>query len=186
MARAARALFVGRFQPFHQGHRAIVDHLLKQEVNGQPIRGVVIGIGSSQVSHTLHDPMTAGERHEVVTASVHDLIDKGIDISILPIPDLNHHSLWVSHVVALCPRFSLVFTNTRLDRTLFLEAGYPVADSYYLRREVLSATSIRQRMTEGQGWEELVMPAAVPLLEELGIPQRLKDLLSTEGEGRSS
>ena len=175
-----RALFVGRFQPFHRGHRAVVDHLLKQQLAGEHVRGVVIGIGSSQVSHTVHDPMTAGERYEVVAASVHDLVDKGIEVSIVPIPDLNHHSLWVSHVVALCPRFGLVFTNTRLDRTLFSEAGYAVADTYFLRRDILAATNVRQLMIQDGEWQPLVEPGAVPLLQGFEIPGRLRSLKTTE------
>ena len=63
-----RALFVGRFQPFHLGHFKVI-----QEIFGsyEP----VIIIGSAELSHTTADPFTAGERYEMISRS---LMDAGI------------------------------------------------------------------------------------------------------------
>ena len=47
-----RALYIGRFQPFHLGHLHIVKYIL--EVSKE----VIIAIGSSG-SHTVHNPFTA-------------------------------------------------------------------------------------------------------------------------------
>src|SRR5256885_9498938 len=54
-----RALFVGRFQPFHRGHLSMVKRIL--ESNSE----IIVGIGSAQYSHTGENPFTAGERYEI-------------------------------------------------------------------------------------------------------------------------
>src|SRR5207245_2773190 len=57
---SGRALFVGRFQPFHRGHLATVRRIL--ETNDE----IIVGIGSAQYSHTGENPFTAGERYEMI------------------------------------------------------------------------------------------------------------------------
>ena len=47
-----RGLYVGRFQPFHNGHKAVID-LLCNEVDE-----LIIGIGSAQMSHDIRHPFT--------------------------------------------------------------------------------------------------------------------------------
>ena len=51
-----RALFVGRFQPFHLGHQEAILHILREHEE------VIIVIGSAQNSHDINNPFTAGER----------------------------------------------------------------------------------------------------------------------------
>ncbi|MEM2915309.1 MAG: adenylyltransferase/cytidyltransferase family protein, partial [Candidatus Bathyarchaeia archaeon] len=53
---SSRALYVGRFQPFHLGHLEAVKYMLRNS------KEVIIVIGSAQESHTLTNPFTAGER----------------------------------------------------------------------------------------------------------------------------
>ncbi|MCL4518781.1 MAG: adenylyltransferase/cytidyltransferase family protein, partial [Thaumarchaeota archaeon] len=49
-------LFIGRFQPFHLGHLSTVKFALKH------VKQLYILVGSSQKSHELKNPFTAGER----------------------------------------------------------------------------------------------------------------------------
>ncbi|MGF3523208.1 MAG: adenylyltransferase/cytidyltransferase family protein, partial [Candidatus Bathyarchaeia archaeon] len=51
-----RGLYVGRFQPFHLGHLDAIQKILEE------VEEIVIVIGSSQYSHNIHNPFTAGER----------------------------------------------------------------------------------------------------------------------------
>ena len=55
-----RALFIGRFQPFHKGHLKIIQQA--SETYDQ----ILVGIGSSQYSHTVDNPFTAEERTEMI------------------------------------------------------------------------------------------------------------------------
>ena len=58
-----RGLFVGRFNPFHKGHLKAVQDILEQEDE------IIIAIGSTQQSHTVSDPFTAGERVLMIISS---------------------------------------------------------------------------------------------------------------------
>ncbi|MHA1450429.1 MAG: adenylyltransferase/cytidyltransferase family protein, partial [Candidatus Hodarchaeales archaeon] len=52
-----RALFLGRFNPFHLGHLAAIEYIRKDK----DVQEVVIGIGSSDKSFSLIHPFSAGE-----------------------------------------------------------------------------------------------------------------------------
>ena len=99
-----RGLFVGRFQPLHLGHVSIIEKALEQ------VEELVIGIGSAECSYTTKDPFTAGERIEMILRASEEL---GWKKKIIPIPirDVNRYSIWVSHVVSLCPDFDIVFSK---------------------------------------------------------------------------
>jgi len=51
-----RGLLVGRMQPVHLGHLQVIRRILDE------VDEVIIGVGSAQLSHTIKDPFTAGER----------------------------------------------------------------------------------------------------------------------------
>ncbi|HDJ89497.1 MAG TPA: nicotinamide-nucleotide adenylyltransferase, partial [Thermoprotei archaeon] len=55
-----RGLFIGRFQPFHLGHFYALKWILSK------VDEVIIGIGSAQVSYTIKNPFTLGERIEMI------------------------------------------------------------------------------------------------------------------------
>ena len=52
------SLFIGRFQPFHKGHKAIVDRLLKEK------KSVVIAIRNTPLSE--ENPFTLKQRKEAI------------------------------------------------------------------------------------------------------------------------
>jgi nicotinamide-nucleotide adenylyltransferase len=51
-----RGCYIGRFQPYHDGHHEMVATI------AEDVDELVLGIGSAGDSHTPHDPFTAGER----------------------------------------------------------------------------------------------------------------------------
>lgn len=56
-------VFIGRFQPFHNGHKHIIDHALKQSEH------VIILIGSSHEPRTLRNPWKFAEREQFMRAA---------------------------------------------------------------------------------------------------------------------
>ena len=171
---AKRALFIGRFQPFHKGHLEAVKMILKENDE------IIIAIGSAQYSHKLENPFTAGERIVMVRMA---LENEGIDLKqvwIIPIPDVHVHMMWVSEVVGYTPKFNVVYTNEPLTRRLFMEAGFDVRPIPFIKRKVYSATEIRKRMIENGNWEELVPKAVAEYIREIDGVQRVKDLAKTD------
>ena len=169
-----RGLFVGRFQPFHVGHLKAVKDILEK------LDELVIVVGSSQYSHRVDNPFTAGERVTMIRTA---LEEEGISPSrywIVPVPDVHVHMTWVAQVLGYTPKFSVVYTNEPLTRRLFIEAGYDVKPVPFYRREVYSATEIRKRMLNGKNWEGLLPSSVVKFIKEIDGVKRLRDLAKTD------
>jgi len=169
-----RALYPGRFQPFHSGHLEAVRYILRNTSE------IIIMIGSALQSHTLRNPFTAGERITMVRLALNEA---GIDPDkyyIVPVPDLEIHGIWVSHVCSLVPRFDVVYSNEPLTRRLFIEAGFTVKNIPFYRRAQCSATEIRDRMLQGVSWESLLPKSVANYIKEIRGVERLRDLAKTD------
>ncbi|MCI4328233.1 MAG: nicotinamide-nucleotide adenylyltransferase, partial [Thermoplasmata archaeon] len=130
--------------------------------------------GSSQASFTLDNPFTGGERFEMIERA---LLEAGIsNYHPLPIPDIERHSVWVSHVVSLLPTFDRVYTNNPLTRELFERAGHAVEATPLFDRGRWEGTRVRSTMEEGGAWTELVPPSVARYLEEIHGPERLRTI----------
>ena len=169
-----RGVFVGRFQPFHKGHLEFVKKMMKE------VDELVLIVGSSQYSHKLDNPFTAGERITMIRKAVEEA---GIELSkiwIIPVPDVHQHALWVSQIVGYSPKFDVVYANEPLTRRLFTEAGFEVEQMHLINREVYLATEIRNRMKAKENWEELVPSSVAKFIKEIGGDVRLCDLNKTD------
>lgn len=169
-----RGVFVGRFQPFHNGHLKAVKGILRN------VDELVIVVGSSQYSHRMKNPFTSGERITMIRRA---LEEEGIQPSrywIVPVPDTHVHMIWVSQVVGYTPRFSVVYTNDPLTRRLFVERGFEVEPVPFHEREIYSATEIRKRILGGENWQELVPKGGAQIIKEIGGVERLQDLTKTD------
>ena len=169
-----RALYIGRFQPFHLGHLNVVSSISRE------FDGVLVGIGSAQESHTLSNPFTAGERHLMIQKS---LDAAGVrNYFVIPIPDVGRNALWVSHVQSLVPPFQVFVSNNALPRRLFQESGYQIRGAPFYEREKFSGTRIRQAMLQAEGWQELVPKEVVGVIEEVRGIERMRDLSQADEE----
>lgn len=166
-----RGLYVGRFQPFHNGHKAVID-LLCNEVDE-----LIIGIGSAQMSHDIRHPFTAGERVLMIQRV---LADAKIPVYIIPLEDIKRNALWVAHVVSMVPPFDVVYTSNPLVIRLFTEAGFRVESPPMYQRQELSGTAIRQKMLEGDEWKQYVPEAAGLVIESVGGVERICDISRTD------
>lgn len=59
-------VFIGRFQPFHNGHKAVIDAALKQA------KEVIVVVGSSFSARNIRNPFTFQERKEMIEAVYKD------------------------------------------------------------------------------------------------------------------
>jgi len=169
-----RGLFVGRFQPPHVGHCEAIKALLKE------VDELVIVIGSSQFSHELNHPFTAGERMVMVRKALDEMgIDPG-RCYIVSVPDVETHSIWVSLVRAYAPSFDVVYSNEPLTRRLFEESGLTVKNVPFHRRELYSATEVRRRMLAGERWRDLVLKGVADYVESIDGVGRLRALIKTD------
>jgi nicotinamide-nucleotide adenylyltransferase len=162
-----RGVLIGRYQPFHRGHLAVV-----REIRGaRPDEPLILGVGSAQASYTWTNPFTAGERVELIEAALGEAAIGGV--AVVPIPDIDRHALWVAHVESLLPKFERVYTNNPLTRTLFERSGYVVESPALVERERWEGAKVRVALADDRGWKELLPPGVARLLGEWHAPQRL-------------
>ena len=169
-----RGFYIGRYQPFHDGHQHMVE-----EIAGE-VDELVVGIGSAGDSHTTRNPFTAGERVMMVTKAVEEL---DATTYVVPIEDLDRNSVWVSHVQSMTPRFDVAYSNNPLVVRLFEEAGVEVRQSPMFRRDVLEGTELRERMIRGRDWEDLVPDAVVDVIREVDGVDRIRRIAETDAHG---
>lgn len=166
-----RGLFVGRFNPFHKGHLKAVQHILEQEEE------IIIAIGSTQESHTISDPFTAGERVLMIRAAMKEAKIPLDRVYIVTIPDIHRNSVWVSHLHSYCPPFTCAYTNNSLTRRLFLEAGMEVRSTGPFNRNNFKGAQIRKYMAEGTKWDHMVPKAVLDVIESIDGLNRIQDII---------
>jgi nicotinamide-nucleotide adenylyltransferase len=166
-----RGLFLGRFQPYHQGHHGVIERI------AQEIDELIIGIGSAQWSHSFEDPFTAGERVMMVRRAIRHL---SLITYVLPIEDIQRNSLYVAHIKTIVPPFQVVYSNNPLIRRLFEEEGIELRQTEMLRRGEYWGDEIRRRMVQGEPWEHLVPPAVVEVVAEIDGLERLRQVTETD------
>jgi nicotinamide-nucleotide adenylyltransferase len=169
-----RGFYIGRFQPYHDGHHSMVERIATD------VDELVLGIGSAGDSHTTRNPFTAGERIMMITKS---LVDFDIVTFVVPIEDLERNAVWVSHVQSMSPDFDVAYSNNPLVIQLFREAGIPVEQSSMFNREVLEGTELRNRMIEDGDWESLVPDAVVDVITEIGGIERIQMVSDSDSNG---
>ncbi|WP_222919941.1 nicotinamide-nucleotide adenylyltransferase [Natrinema sp. SYSU A 869] len=169
-----RGFYIGRFQPFHNGHRSMVEQI------AEDVDELVLGIGSADDSHTVRNPFTAGERIMMITKS---LVDSDLVTYAVPIEDLERNSVWVSHVQSMSPDFDVAYSNNPLVIQLFREAGIEIRQSPMFNREVLEGSEVRERMITGGDWESLVPEPVVEVVEEIGGIERIQMVSDSDSNG---
>ncbi len=165
-----RALFVGRFQPFHHGHLYALKKLLRK------YREVVVVIGSSDDSFSPENPFTCGERLEMIRACFPkaDLAR----LILVPVPDVNDNRIWVDHVFMHIPAIDAVYSNNQLVKMLFSKHGILVSTIDFYDRGPKEGSLIRRLMADGdRSWTGHVPKNAVDYLDSVEAEARMKKLV---------
>jgi nicotinamide-nucleotide adenylyltransferase len=170
----AAGLIVGRYQPFHRGHLAVVSDLRR----AHPDSPILLAIGSAQESFTAENPFTAGERIDMIQRALSEAHLEGC----LPVPvaDIHQHAQWVAYLRGLLPTFDVVYTNNPLTRLLFERERIRVESPSLVERENFQGVIVRQRLLEGKGWRELVPPAVAGFLAQIDAPERLRRIAARD------
>lgn len=142
------AVFVGRFQPFHTGHLAVVREALARA------RHVLIVIGSADAARRPdHLPFTTDERREMILACLS--LDERTRVTLAPCVDFGNITLWTEAVQAIADE-TLAAIGAPAEARVSLIGHSKDRSSYYLRafpqwgaidvaeQAPVSATDIRQ------------------------------------------
>jgi nicotinamide-nucleotide adenylyltransferase len=162
-----RGLYIGRFQPYHLGHQAVLERIAEE------MDEIVVVIGSSQESHTIDNPFTAGERMDMIYGALGKLRGKCM---VIPLQDINRNAIWVSHLRSMVPSFQVVYSNNPLVVQLISEAGIEIRKPSMYQRNLYSGTAIRKFMREGKDWKSLVPASVAAMIEAVRGVERLSSV----------
>lgn len=166
-----RILFVGRFQPFHNGHLYILKKLLKSYDE------VIIIAGSAESEKSWRNPFSAAERIAMISISLPRAVR--IRTLIIPLRDINDHSKWVEHVNNYVPHYLAVYSNNEMVNSLFRAAGVAVIEGYY-KRELYEGNTIREMIVAGNpAWKKLVPKPVSDYIIKNGFESRIRLLKQT-------
>ena len=136
---------------------------------------LVIVVGSAQKSNEPRNPFTAGERIMMIKEALD--ADKEVDakkIMIIPVPDVDIHSLWTRQVDMLVPKYDIVYANDPFTLMLFRQSGVKTIEPPLIDRSEMKATEIRKKMVMGENWENLVPVAVERIIKEMDGVSRVK------------
>ncbi|MCX7274295.1 MAG: adenylyltransferase/cytidyltransferase family protein, partial [Burkholderiales bacterium] len=88
---AAVAVLIGRFQPFHRGHQALLERALAEGSR------VVVVLGSAMLARSPKNPFTWEERAAMVRAAAGEQAHR---VECLPVRDHHDDERWLREVVA--------------------------------------------------------------------------------------
>ncbi len=160
-----RALFIGRFQPFHNGHLHGLKHILSE------VDEVVIVVAAAQYSYTVENPFTAGERIEMIKAGVREFYDR---VYIIPVDNVPSNFEWPRHVLNYVPRVDVVYSNNRFVRLLFKEYGLEARETPLLPG--INGSIVRKLIAEDGDWRSLVPRQVAKIIDDIGGVERIKTL----------
>lgn len=130
------ALFPGRFQPFHKGHRCCVEQIIEAG------RQVIIGI-RDDVPMAADNPFTVSQRYDIIRQAIGDL-----DCMIVALPtQLQFDEVWTNN-----PDLITMFDGYEIIRR------DPISG--------FSATQIRERLCNEQAIDDLVCSGTARMIEQ--------------------
>lgn len=169
-----RGLFIGRFQPFHKGHLSIIKRISEE------CESVLIGVGSAQKERENRNPLSGGERIEMIGRV---LDSRGISpYRIYPVPDIDCYPAWPYYVRAILPSFDVVYSNSSAVLRLFKNTRIDVRELEDINRDEWKGAEIRRRIIEGEEWKYLVPNEIIVYLEEIDMESRLKPVIGMKSE----
>ena len=159
-----RALFIGRFQPFHNGHFYISKTLSNKYDE------LIIGIGSSQEKNTLENPFSYNERKEMISNTLKNFKIK--NFKIFSIPDLYDDVKWVGYIKNNLPKCEVIYSGNQWTIKCFNR--HKMKSQMIKLIKGISSTKIREMMVKNKDWEELVPKEIADYIKKINGVGRIK------------
>ncbi|MFT4868304.1 MAG: nicotinamide-nucleotide adenylyltransferase [Candidatus Nanohaloarchaea archaeon] len=148
-----KAVFLGRFQPFHLGHQKVIENY-REEYD------LKLVIGSADKSRTEENPLTIEEREKIIR-ECHP------EIKILHKDDHEDDEEWVIGLEEKVDADLVISQNELVKQLIDDHTNMEVVEQELYDEEIYSGTEIRRRMKSGEEWRYLVPNCAVELIDDV-------------------
>jgi len=145
---------LGRFQPFHRGHRYLIEKALEQ------CESVVIGVGSANVQDE-KNPFSFEERKKQISKALKKQNYVSKITSIIPLDDNPNDDIWLAELLKKTSKIDVVFGNNEWPNGIFEKAGFVVVRVPLYRRDIYEGTKIRAKLR--QKTKQFTVRRTVPL-----------------------
>jgi nicotinamide-nucleotide adenylyltransferase len=169
-----RALFIGRFQPFHMGHLYVVRHILRTYDQ------IVVAVCTTQEDFTSRNPLTEKERIEMLEKVFRQIGLFQKQYKIVSVPDINTNSLWPNYLAKKVGSFDTVVTASPFTKLLFEYEKYDVEYHALFKRKFYSGTEIRNRILSNREWDFLVPASVFVYLQKIDLKNRLEKISESD------
>ena len=166
MKLALLALFIGRFQPFHNAHLVDIKNILKESDE------IIIAIGSSQKKNTLENPFSYNERKQMIVETLKK--NKIKNYKIYPVPDFKENIEWVNYLKAKLPRFDIAYSGN--DYVVKILNEYRIKTKKIRLIKGINSTRIRGLMLKGNSWQKLVPKEVINYIKKIKGVERIKKI----------
>lgn len=164
-----RALFIGRFQPFHNAHLVDIKKILKEADE------VIIAVGSSQERNTLENPFSYNERKRMIELTLKN--HKIKNFKIYPVPDLYNDGKWVDYIRKNLPSFEFVYSGNLWTLKCFKKFDSKVKKIRLING--INSTIIRNKIIKGKDWKALVPKEVADYIDKIKGIERVKRVYAT-------
>ncbi|NCN58441.1 hypothetical protein COW99_03950 [Candidatus Roizmanbacteria bacterium CG22_combo_CG10-13_8_21_14_all_38_20] len=139
------ALIVGRFQPFHKGHRYLILEGLKQAEK------VIIGIGSINQDNKDNPIGFEHVKSLLETFFKEEKLEEKL-VGIYGIPDFFNDKKWGDFVEEKLSPFDVIISNNDWTNRILKAKGYPIIEVPFFKRELYEGRRIRNLFRTGKSW----------------------------------
>ncbi|HMS22959.1 MAG TPA: adenylyltransferase/cytidyltransferase family protein [Candidatus Levybacteria bacterium] len=149
MGKYKKALIVGRFQPFHLGHKYLVERALEFADT------VIIGIGSSNIKDDKNPYSLEVRKKFIQEFLIQEKLSSKV-FGIISIEDVPNDDEWFGIIEKKIKGIDVVVGDNEWVNGIFEKRNFPVVKIGYLKRNILTGTGIRKNIKEKKSWEERV------------------------------
>ena len=133
---------LGRFQPFHKGHAAMIIAAENFRKENNPELKLIIAVGSSNRSQTLKNPWSDSERIEMILFWLDNEVN--FEASIVSIPDIEDPPNWVSHAERYHGKKGVFFSSDSSTSELYEISEWPVVSTSLIKRGRFEGWRVRE------------------------------------------
>lgn len=158
------ALFIGRFQPFHNAHLLDIKKILKEADE------VIIAIGSSNEKNTLENPFSYNERKQMIANVLKN--NKISNFKTYPVPDLYNDKKWVDYIQKNLPKFDIAFSGNEWTMSCLKKHKIKIKRIKLIKG--INSTIIRNMIVKCKNWRKLVPKEIADYIGKIKGVERIK------------